>query len=105
VAPAQARDGRRQPRAGAGWRIRAAAARGVREIGDRAAVAALARDPEGRVGAIAIEAAVGAAGDTAVGPIRNLLIESLGARDVIQRTNALGGLGKLADPADRSRCS
>ncbi|HLL82291.1 MAG TPA: peptidylprolyl isomerase, partial [Longimicrobium sp.] len=99
VAPAQARDVAASLAREPGWRIRAAAARAYAEIGDREAVAALARDAEGRVGAIAIEAAVGAAGDTAVGPIRNLLIESLGSRDVIQRTNALGGLGKLADPA------
>lgn len=99
VAPAQAREVAGTLAREPGWRIRAAAARAYAEIGDREAVAALARDPEGRVSATAIEAAVGAAGDTAVAPIRNLLIESLGARDVIQRTNALGGLGKLADPA------
>ncbi|HEX8451531.1 MAG TPA: HEAT repeat domain-containing protein [Longimicrobium sp.] len=99
VAPAQAREVAGTLARDPGWRIRAAAARAYAEFGDREAVASLARDPEGRVSAIAIEAAVGAAGDTAVAPIRNLLIESLGARDVIQRTNALGGLGKLADPA------
>jgi len=99
VAPAQAREVAGALAREPGWRIRAAAARAYAEIGDRDAVTALARDAEGRVSATAIEAAVGAAGDTAVAPIRNLLIESLGARDVIQRTNALGGLGKLADPA------
>ncbi|HYW07955.1 MAG TPA: peptidylprolyl isomerase [Longimicrobium sp.] len=83
----------------AGWRLRAAAARAYAELGDRDELAMLARDRDGRVGAIAIEAAVGAAGDSAIAPIRNLLIETLGARDVIARTNALVGLTALADPA------
>jgi cyclophilin family peptidyl-prolyl cis-trans isomerase/HEAT repeat protein len=91
VAAAFARD--------AGWRLRAAAARAYAETGDRDALAALARDRDGRVGAIAVEAAVAAAGDSAVAPIRNLLIETLGAGDVIARTNALTGLTALADPA------
>ena len=99
VAPAQAREAATTLAREPGWRIRAAAARAFAEIGDRQALAALSRDPDTRVGAIAIEAAVGVAGDTAVAPIRNLLIESLGARDVIQRANALVGLAQLADPS------
>lgn len=99
VAPAQTREVAailaREP----AWRIRGAAARAYAEIGDREAAAALSRDPEGRVGSAAIEAAVSAAGDSAVAPIRDLLIEALGARDVIQRTNALTGLTQLADPS------
>jgi cyclophilin family peptidyl-prolyl cis-trans isomerase len=99
VAPAQARDVAAALAREPGWRIRGAAARAYAETGDRAALAALARDPDGRVASAAIEAAVAAAGDTAVAPIRNLLVESLGARDVIQRTNALAGFAALADPS------
>ncbi|HEX8433436.1 MAG TPA: HEAT repeat domain-containing protein, partial [Longimicrobium sp.] len=99
VAPATGREVAAAFARDTGWRLRAAAARAYAELGDRDALAGLARDRDGRVGAIAIEAAVGAAGDTAIAPIRNLLIETLGARDIIARTNALTGLTALADPA------
>jgi cyclophilin family peptidyl-prolyl cis-trans isomerase/HEAT repeat protein len=99
VARAQAREAAASLAREPGWRIRAAAARTYAEVRDVQSLAQLARDPEGRVASAAIEAAVGVAGDTAVAPIRNLLIESLGARDVIQRTNALTGLAALADPS------
>ncbi len=99
VSPAQAREAAAVLAREPGWRVRAAAARAYATLRDMAAVAALARDPDGRVGAAAIEAAVGAAGDTAIAPLRTLLVETLGARDVIARTNALTGLAQLADPS------
>ncbi len=82
-----------------GWRARAAAARGVAKLGTagRPLLETLARDRDPRVGAAALEAAVAAAGDSAVAPLRGLLVESLGARDVMVRTNALAGLTALAD--------
>ena len=81
-----------------GWRQRAAAAAAFGETGDPARVAALAREADGRVSAAAVAAAVAAAGDS-VSRIRSQLLDWLGLPDVVARTNALGGLAQLADPA------
>jgi cyclophilin family peptidyl-prolyl cis-trans isomerase/HEAT repeat protein len=83
-----------------GWRARAAAGRALAVLNppQRAALEALVRDPDPRVGAATLQAAVDAAGD-AVGALRPLLIESLGAADVQMRTAALNGLARLRDPA------
>ncbi|WP_420124980.1 peptidylprolyl isomerase [Longimicrobium sp.] len=82
------------------WRLRASAARAVAHarplpLGDLTAVL---RDPDGRVASAALEEAVTVAGDSAIGTIRELLLAGLAHRDVIARTNALGGLVTLADP-------
>jgi cyclophilin family peptidyl-prolyl cis-trans isomerase/HEAT repeat protein len=83
-----------------GWRLRSSAARAVAHarpmaLGD---LAAALRDPDGRVAAAALEEAVTVAGDS-VAPLRDLLLQGVALPDVIARTNALGGLAKLADPA------
>jgi cyclophilin family peptidyl-prolyl cis-trans isomerase len=83
------------------WRLRASAARAVAHarplpLGD---LSAALRDPDGRVASAAIEEAVTVAGDSAIGGIRELLLQGLSHPDVIARTNALGGLATLADPA------
>ena len=80
------------------WRLRAAAARAYAEVGAHERVAGMARERDGRVAAAAVEAAVGAAGDS-VERIRPLLLEALGHADAVVRTNALAGLQRLADPA------
>ncbi|HYH79074.1 MAG TPA: HEAT repeat domain-containing protein [Longimicrobium sp.] len=90
------------------WRSRAAAAR----VYARAASAAIytrsplgARldraiaDPDGRVSTAAVEAAVGAAGDS-VARIRPLLLRALELPDFYARVNAITGLGQAGDPAD-----
>ncbi|HEX2081364.1 MAG TPA: peptidylprolyl isomerase [Longimicrobium sp.] len=82
-----------------GWRLRSAAARAYAEAGARADLARMVRDPDGRVAAAALEQAVTVAGDSAAGGIRDLLLEGVALPDVIARTNALGGLTRLADPA------
>jgi cyclophilin family peptidyl-prolyl cis-trans isomerase/HEAT repeat protein len=81
-----------------GWRLRSSAARAYAE-GSRPDLARMIRDPDGRVAAAALEQAVTVAGDSAIGAIRDLLREGLAHPDVIVRTNALGGLARLADPA------
>lgn len=83
-----------------GWRARAAAARAYARVGPvtRPELLALARDPDPRVAAAALDAAAGAQG-APLDSLRPLLLESLAADDPIVRTNALGGLARLADPA------
>ncbi|MBV9772791.1 MAG: peptidylprolyl isomerase [Gemmatimonadetes bacterium] len=80
------------------WRARAAAARAYARLGPatRPELVALVHDPDPRVGAAAMEAAVGAS-EKSMPTLRPLLLESLGASDVIVRTNALAGLAQLAD--------
>jgi cyclophilin family peptidyl-prolyl cis-trans isomerase/HEAT repeat protein len=81
-----------------GWRLRASAARVYG--GDSIAVEHVERlmaDPDGRVGAAALEAAVAA--DTAGRRIRPLLLRGLEHPDVILRVNALGGLARMGDTA------
>ncbi|MEW5929852.1 MAG: peptidylprolyl isomerase [Gemmatimonadota bacterium] len=82
------------------WRSRAAAARAYARVGPvtRPEVYALARDPDPRVAAAALDAAAGAQG-APLDSLRPLLLESLAADDPIVRTNALGSLARLADPA------
>ncbi|CAN5371431.1 peptidylprolyl isomerase [soil metagenome] len=82
------------------WRLRAAAGRAYAALDPRPgpALTALLRDPDPRVGAGVLGAAVAAAGDSAA-PLRSLLIEALGASDVMLRTAAIGGLARLADPS------
>jgi cyclophilin family peptidyl-prolyl cis-trans isomerase/HEAT repeat protein len=82
-----------------GWRYRAAAARAYAETGASARLAEIvADDRDGRVAAAALEAAVGAAGDS-IARLRPLLLAALDHPDPIARTNALTGLAQLADPA------
>ena len=82
------------------WRLRASAARvyGGDSIARRQ-LPALLRDPDGRVAAAGLEQALTAVGDSGAAPLRPLLLEALRVPDVIVRTNALGGLARLADPA------
>jgi cyclophilin family peptidyl-prolyl cis-trans isomerase/HEAT repeat protein len=82
------------------WRARAAAGRVFAVTGPRPGprLTALVRDPDPRVGAATLQAAVEAAGES-IAPLRELLVESLGAPDVQLRTAALTGLGRLRDAA------
>jgi cyclophilin family peptidyl-prolyl cis-trans isomerase/HEAT repeat protein len=81
-----------------GWRARSAAARVHAEARSWDAVAAFAREADGRVAAAAIEAAVGAVGD-GVATIRPLLVAALEHPDPVARTNALNALATLGDPS------
>lgn len=90
-----------------GWRSRSAAARIYARAAGKADFAASSlrsrldaaiRDPDGRVSTAALEAAVGAAGDS-VARIRPLLEAGLQNPDFYARVNAIGGLGQIADPA------
>jgi cyclophilin family peptidyl-prolyl cis-trans isomerase/HEAT repeat protein len=82
------------------WRVRVGAARALAGSGGEARDAAerLARDPDGRVAAAALQALTDVAGDT-LATLRSLLVESLQAGDMAVRTAAINGLGRLADPA------
>jgi cyclophilin family peptidyl-prolyl cis-trans isomerase/HEAT repeat protein len=91
-----------------GWRSRAAAARVYASAAARSdfvasplrpKLEAAIRDPDGRVATAALEAAVGAAGDSAA-RIRPLLLAGLENADFYARVNAINGLGAIADPAD-----
>ncbi|HEU0014641.1 MAG TPA: peptidylprolyl isomerase, partial [Longimicrobium sp.] len=64
----------------------------------RERAAALARDPDGRVASAAVEAALAAAGDT-IAPPREVVLAALDHPDVVVRTNALGGIPRLNEPA------
>jgi cyclophilin family peptidyl-prolyl cis-trans isomerase/HEAT repeat protein len=90
------------------WRSRAAAARVyARAAGEpnyqasalRARLETAIADPDGRVQNAAIEAAVGAAGDS-VARIRPLLLRALEVPDFYARVNAITGLGQAGNPAD-----
>jgi cyclophilin family peptidyl-prolyl cis-trans isomerase/HEAT repeat protein len=86
------------------WRLRASAARAFAHVrphplGD---LGLAHRDPDGRVASAAVEEVVTVAGDTAIAAIRDLLLSRLQSPDVMVRTNALGGLATLADPATLS---
>jgi len=90
------------------WRARAAAARVyARAAGEadyaasplRARLEQAIGDTDGRVATAALEAAVGAAGDS-VARIRPLLLRSLQVPDFYARVNAILGLGQAANPAD-----
>jgi cyclophilin family peptidyl-prolyl cis-trans isomerase/HEAT repeat protein len=90
-----------------GWRPRSAAARIYARAAGKADFAAsplhsrldaVIRDPDGRVSTAALEAAVGAAGDS-VARVRPLLEAGLRNPDFYARVNAIGGLGAIADPA------
>lgn len=82
------------------WRARAAAARAYARVGPvlRPELMALVRDPDARVASAALDAAVSAP-DAPVDSLRPFLVEALTAADPALRTTALGGLGRLADPA------
>jgi cyclophilin family peptidyl-prolyl cis-trans isomerase/HEAT repeat protein len=86
------------------WRARAAAAQALTTLGplDRPELIRLARDADGRVAAMALGAMLDAAGD-ALPTLQPLLVESLGAPDVIVRATALGGIARLKDPASLPR--
>ena len=81
------------------WRLRAVAGQAYAAISPlpRDPFTALVRDSDGRVGAAALSAALDLAGDS-VAPFRPLLLESLGASDVMIRAAAARGLERLADP-------
>lgn len=80
------------------WRLRAAAARVLAPVaaGSSDQRDRLFRDRDGRVAAVALQAALDAAGDS-VGPLRARLLEALGSGDVWVRATALGGLARLGD--------
>jgi cyclophilin family peptidyl-prolyl cis-trans isomerase/HEAT repeat protein len=83
-----------------GWRMRAAAAR-IRAV-DAAGREELLRtigQPDGRVVAAGLEQSITTVGDSAIASLRPLLLAGLDVADPIARTNALGGLATLADPA------
>jgi cyclophilin family peptidyl-prolyl cis-trans isomerase/HEAT repeat protein len=80
------------------WRMRASAARiFAADTTDPARTIRWVRDADGRVAAAAMEAAVAA--DTTGRAIRPVLLAGVDAADPLVRTNALGGLARLADPA------
>ncbi|HYJ79729.1 MAG TPA: peptidylprolyl isomerase [Longimicrobiaceae bacterium] len=81
-----------------GWRLRAAAARAYAATRAWDRVAELARDPDGRIAGAAVDAAVGEVGDS-VAVIRAVVLGALEHPDAVVRTNALGGVARLADPA------
>ncbi|HST58537.1 MAG TPA: HEAT repeat domain-containing protein, partial [Longimicrobium sp.] len=98
VDPAAALRTARQLEGAPGWRLRAAAARiYAADTTAREELMAAVADPDGRVAAAALEAALAA--DTTARTLRDVLLAGLQVRDVIARTNALTGLAKLADPA------
>ncbi|HEY7770486.1 HEAT repeat domain-containing protein [Longimicrobium sp.] len=82
------------------WRLRAAAVRALVEAEGPSnnRLMTFVADPDPRIGAAAIEQALTVAGDS-VSRVSALLIAGLAHRDAIVRTNALGGLARLADPA------
>jgi cyclophilin family peptidyl-prolyl cis-trans isomerase/HEAT repeat protein len=82
------------------WRLRASAARALAAAAGPLdpTLSRLVADADGRVSAAALDAALGAAGDS-VRLLRATLLERLSAPDVFVRATALGGLAKLADPA------
>ncbi|HEU4559776.1 MAG TPA: HEAT repeat domain-containing protein [Longimicrobium sp.] len=91
-----------------GWRSRAAAARVYARAAAepnfeasplRARLESAISDPDGRVQNAAVEAAVGAAGDS-VARIRPLLLRALNVPDFYARVNAITGLGQAGNPAD-----
>jgi cyclophilin family peptidyl-prolyl cis-trans isomerase/HEAT repeat protein len=91
-----------------GWRSRVAAARVYARAAGRADFAssplrpkleAAARDADGRVATAALEAATGAAGDSAI-RIHPLLVAGLQNSDFYARVNAINGIGAAGDPAD-----
>jgi cyclophilin family peptidyl-prolyl cis-trans isomerase/HEAT repeat protein len=90
-----------------GWRQRAAAARVYARAAGKADFAASSLrprldmtllNPDGRVSTAALEAAIGAAGDSRA-RIRPLLEAGLGNTDFYARVNAIAGLGQVGDPA------
>lgn len=81
------------------WRLRAGAARAYAQAGNVRALFTSVPDADGRVASAALEEALTVAGDTALEPLRALLVPASQSPDVIARTNALGGIGRLADTA------
>lgn len=85
------------------WRLRAAAARAFAQLGEggRDDFRRMARDPDGRVVAAAVEEAVtmSRAGEYDVYSIGLLLEELLAHPDVMVRANALGGMALMAEHA------
>jgi cyclophilin family peptidyl-prolyl cis-trans isomerase/HEAT repeat protein len=81
------------------WRARGTAGRALAALdpSPRPPLNRLVRDPDARVGAWTLQAAVDASGGS-VAPLRELLFESLGAADAQLRTAALSGLARLRDP-------
>jgi cyclophilin family peptidyl-prolyl cis-trans isomerase/HEAT repeat protein len=80
------------------WRLRASTARAFAAIGGARDPRLLAsiEDPDARVAAIALGAALEAAGDS-VRPLRAVLLQSLASRDVFVRATALGGLATMPE--------
>jgi cyclophilin family peptidyl-prolyl cis-trans isomerase/HEAT repeat protein len=81
------------------WTARASAASAIAKLGasHRAELGTLARDPDPRVAAAAIAAAVGAGEQNQ--NLRALLLGSLGSPDVMVRAAGLSGMAGVADPA------
>jgi cyclophilin family peptidyl-prolyl cis-trans isomerase/HEAT repeat protein len=92
------------------WRLRASAARVYAAVDSltRRQLLTVVEDPDGRIASAALEQALEAVGDSGVAELRPVLLSVLdprrpasgvGSMDVIARTNALGGMARLADPA------
>jgi cyclophilin family peptidyl-prolyl cis-trans isomerase/HEAT repeat protein len=81
------------------WRLRASAARAYAQAGNVRALFTSAPDPDGRVSSAALEEALTVAGDTALEPLRALLVPASQSPDAVARTNALNGIGRLGDTA------
>mgnify|MGYP006199855037 CR=1 FL=1 len=78
------------------WRLRASAARALALLVDPAdpRLLDLVREADSRVAGAALQALLDAAGDD-LSSLRPLLVERLGSPDVMVRSIALGGLGRL----------
>lgn len=98
VAPAAALEMAASLDAGADWRLRAAAARAVAALApeEDPRFRAVLADPDPRVVTAGLQVRVDSAGDRRA-LLRPLLLEQLGAADVMVRAAALAGLAKLAD--------
>ena len=92
------------------WRLRASAARiyAATDSITRGQLLTLVEDPDGRVVATALDAALTAVGDSGIAELRPVLASVLrpdrprtgmGSMDVMARAYALNGMATLADPA------
>jgi cyclophilin family peptidyl-prolyl cis-trans isomerase len=79
------------------WRLRASAARAYAQAGNVRALFTAVPDADGRVASAALEEALTVAADSALEPLRALLVPGSQSHDAVARTNALGGIGRMAD--------
>lgn len=83
------------------WRLRAAAGRALGGSSGAAVslIAQAVRDSDPRVGAATLLAISEREDSASIRPLRSLLVEALGARDIYMRANATLALARIADPA------